>query len=105
VQSRSDGEIVATIGVKRGPLQGEFTTRNVLELDRRIVMHLVNGPFRTLEGEWSLIPIGADGCRVDLTMKFAFKNPLTAVLFEQKFAETAASLVDAFVARARAQQT
>jgi ribosome-associated toxin RatA of RatAB toxin-antitoxin module len=35
-------------------------------------------------------------------MKFAFKNPLTAVLFEQKFAETAASLMDAFVARARA---
>jgi ribosome-associated toxin RatA of RatAB toxin-antitoxin module len=35
-------------------------------------------------------------------MKFAFKNPLTAVLFEQKFAETASSLMDAFVARARA---
>jgi ribosome-associated toxin RatA of RatAB toxin-antitoxin module len=35
-------------------------------------------------------------------MKFAFKNRLTAVLFEQKFAETAASLMDAFVARARA---
>jgi hypothetical protein len=28
---------------------------------------------------------------------------LTALLFEQKFAETATSLVDAFVARARAQ--
>ena len=105
VQSRSDSEIIATVGVKRGPLQGEFTTRNVLEPDRRILMHLVSGPFRTLEGEWLLTPIGADGCRADLTMKFAFRNPLTAVLFEQKFAETATSLVDAFVARARSQQT
>ena len=105
VQSRTDSEIIATIGVKRGPLQGEFTTRNVLELDRRIVMHLVNGPFRMLEGEWLLTPIGVDGCRAELTMKFAFRNPLTAVLFEQKFAETASSLVDAFVARARTQQT
>jgi ribosome-associated toxin RatA of RatAB toxin-antitoxin module len=103
-QSRSDSEIVATIGVKRGPLQGEFTTRNVLEPDRRIVMHLVSGPFRTLEGEWLLTPIGVDGCRADLTMTFAFKNPFTAVLLEQKFAETAGSLVDAFVARARTQQ-
>ena len=108
VLSRSDREIVATIGVQRGPLQSEFTTRNELEQDRRIVMHLVTGPFKMLEGEWLLTPIeqptvpGGRGCRVQLTMKFAFKNPLTAVLFEQKFAETASSLMDAFVARARA---
>jgi ribosome-associated toxin RatA of RatAB toxin-antitoxin module len=103
VQSRSDQEIVATVGVRKGPLQGEFTTRNELEPDRRITMRLVSGPFRTLEGEWLLTPIGDDGCRVELTMKFAFRNPLSAMLFEQKFAETMASLIDAFVSRARAK--
>jgi ribosome-associated toxin RatA of RatAB toxin-antitoxin module len=108
VQSRSDREIVATIGVRQGPLHGEFTTRNELEPDRRILMHLLNGPFKMLEGEWLLSPIAAadgsseSGCRVQLTMSFAFKNPLTAMLFEQKFAETTGSLVDAFVTRARA---
>jgi len=147
ILSRSQREIVATIGVQRGPLQSEFTTRNELDPDRRILMHLVTGPFKMLEGEWLLTPIaqagprpvapaaeapaaasaspesgvqtsaaasdapepstqrtvsGDFGCRVQLTMKFAFKNPLTAVLFEQKFAETAGSLMDAFVARARA---
>jgi ribosome-associated toxin RatA of RatAB toxin-antitoxin module len=103
VVSRSEREIVATVGVKQGPLHGEFTTRNELETDRRILMHLVSGPFKMLEGEWLLTPIGNDGCRAELTMKFAFKSSLTALLFEQKFAETATSLVDAFVARARAQ--
>ena len=103
VQSRSESEIIATIGVKRGPLQGEFTTRNELEPDRRILLHLVSGPFRTLEGEWLLTPIGNDGCRAELSMRFAFKSSLFAILFEQQFAETATSLVDAFVARARAQ--
>jgi ribosome-associated toxin RatA of RatAB toxin-antitoxin module len=107
VLSRSEREIVATIGVRQGPLHSEFTTRNELEEDRRILMRLVSGPFKMLEGEWLLTPIaqpngGGFGCRVQLTMKFAFKNPLTAVLFEQKFAETASSLMDAFVARARA---
>ena len=101
--SRSEREIVATVGVKQGPLHGEFTTRNELEPDRRILMHLVSGPFKMLEGEWLLTPIGDEGCRAELTMKFAFKSSLTAMLFEQKFAETAASLVDAFVARARSQ--
>jgi ribosome-associated toxin RatA of RatAB toxin-antitoxin module len=103
VQSRSEREIVATLGVKRGPLHAEFTTRNELEPDRRILMHLLSGPFRTLEGEWLLTPIGDEGCRAELTMKFAFKSSLSALLFEQKFAETATLLVDAFVARARSQ--
>jgi ribosome-associated toxin RatA of RatAB toxin-antitoxin module len=104
VLSRAEREIVATIGVQRGPLQSEFTTRNELEPDTRILMHLVDGPFQMLEGEWLLTPIALNegtGCRVQLTMKFAFKNALTAVLFEQKFAETASALMDAFVARAR----
>jgi len=102
VQSRSEREIVATIGVKRGPLNGEFTTRNELEADRRILMHLVSGPFSTLEGQWLLTPIGADGCRVELTMRFAFKSALSGMLFEHQFAETVGSLVDAFVSRSRA---
>ena len=100
VLERSPGEIVATLGVRQGALQGEFTTRNTLEADRRIGMHLVSGPFRTLEGEWLLTPV-EEGCRVDLSMRFAFRNALTGLMFEPKFAATVGSLVDAFVARAR----
>jgi ribosome-associated toxin RatA of RatAB toxin-antitoxin module len=101
VVSRTDREIVATLGVKQGPLHGEFTTRNELEPDKRILMHLVDGPFKTLEGQWVLTPIGTDGCRVELNMRFAFKNTLSAIMFEAKFAETVGSLLEAFVARSR----
>jgi ribosome-associated toxin RatA of RatAB toxin-antitoxin module len=101
VESRTDREIVATLGVKQGPLHGEFTTRNELEPDKRILMHLVDGPFKTLEGQWVLTPIGTDGCRVELNMRFAFKNTLSAIMFEAKFAETVGSLLEAFVARSR----
>ena len=101
VLSRSPTEIVATIGVRQGTLHGEFTTRNTLEPDRRIDMSLVSGPFRTLAGEWRLTPIDPEGCRVELTMRFAFSHRLTALLFEPKFAATIGSLVDAFVVRAR----
>jgi ribosome-associated toxin RatA of RatAB toxin-antitoxin module len=103
VLSRSDSEIVATIGVRQGALHGEFTTRNTLEPERRIHLDLVSGPFRTLQGEWRLTPIETQGCRVELTMRFAFSNRFTGMLFEPMFAETIGSLVDAFVARARAQ--
>jgi len=103
VLSRSAQEIVATIGVRQGALQGEFTTRNALEPDRSIHLHLVSGPFRTLEGEWRLTPIDPEGCRVELTMRFAFKKAFAGLLFGPLFAETIGSLVDAFVARARSQ--
>jgi ribosome-associated toxin RatA of RatAB toxin-antitoxin module len=103
VESRSAAQIIATIGVRQGALQAEFTTRNTLEPERSIRMQLLSGPFRTLEGEWRLTPIEASGCRVDLAMRFAFRNPITALVFEPKFAATIGTLVDAFVARARSR--
>jgi ribosome-associated toxin RatA of RatAB toxin-antitoxin module len=66
-------------------------------------MRLVSGPFKTLEGKWLLTPV-EDGCRVELAMRFAFRNPLTGLLLEPKFAATVGSLVDAFVARARGRK-
>jgi ribosome-associated toxin RatA of RatAB toxin-antitoxin module len=101
VESRSDRELVATLGVRRGPLQAEFTTRNTLEPESRIGMRLERGPFRMLEGQWILAPVGAVGTRIELALRFAFANRLAAVLFEPMFEETVASLVDAFVGRAR----
>ncbi len=101
VLERTDTHILATIGVRQGALSGEFTTRNTLEPDHAISMHLIKGPFSALEGRWVLTPIAPAGCRVDFTVRFAFKNRLTAVLLEPLFAQTIGSLVDAFVQRAR----
>ncbi|HEX4389415.1 MAG TPA: type II toxin-antitoxin system RatA family toxin [Steroidobacteraceae bacterium] len=101
VLTRSPQEIVATIGVRQGPLEGEFTTRNILSPEKGIRMQLVSGPFRTLDGEWLLTPVDANGCRVEFTVRFAFKNRLTGALFEPLFEKTVGSLVDAFVRRAR----
>ncbi len=103
VLSRTEREIVATIGVHRGPLHGEFTTRNELDPDHRVTMRLIKGPFTMLEGEWRITPAG-EGSMVELALRFQFKHTLSAMLFEQKFAETIGSLVDAFVVRSRAMQ-
>jgi ribosome-associated toxin RatA of RatAB toxin-antitoxin module len=104
VESRTDREIIASIGVRRGALNARFTTRNELLPDSRIAMRLVSGPFKMLEGDWTLTPVevpGQPGCRVELQLRFAFANRLAGMVFEPLFEETAVSLVDAFVARAR----
>lgn len=101
VESRKDLEVVATLQIRKGPLHAEFTTRNLLEPEKRVLMQLVSGPFRVLEGLWTLTPLGDLGCRVELEMRFEFANRVAGALFEPLFESTAASLVDAFVNRAR----
>jgi ribosome-associated toxin RatA of RatAB toxin-antitoxin module len=103
IVSRSEREIIATLGVRQGGFAGEFTTRNTLTPCTRILMQLLDGPFRTLDGEWLLEPIGTAGSRVDFAVAFEFKSRLTGMLFEPLFAQTIGSLMEAFVQRARAQ--
>ena len=102
VIERSPQEVIARLQVHKGPLHTHFTTRNRLEPPTLIALNLVEGPFRTLEGEWRFSPIADQGTRVSLTLKFAFANPVNAWLLEPVFEHTCNSLVDAFVARARA---
>jgi ribosome-associated toxin RatA of RatAB toxin-antitoxin module len=104
ILERGDGEVVARLAVRRGPLRTAFTTRNRLDPGRRVRMDLVEGPFSMLEGEWTFTPVADNGCRIELSMRFQFSNVLKAALFEPLFEETAASLVRAFVIRAQQRQ-
>lgn len=101
VLERHGQEMLARLAVRRGPLHTAFTTRNRLEPGRAVQMHLVEGPFRVLEGRWSFVPIADIGCRIELWLRFQFSNVLKSALFDPLFEETAASLVRAFVARAQ----
>ena len=66
-------------------------------------MHLVNGPFSRLDGEWRFVPL-ADGtqraCRVELVLHYGFDNAALGALVGPVFDRIAGSLVDAFVKRA-----
>jgi ribosome-associated toxin RatA of RatAB toxin-antitoxin module len=64
-------------------------------------MHLVDGPFRDLEGVWRFDPIGERGSRVHFRVEFEFKNRLTAAAFSASFEALCGSIVDAFVLRAQ----
>ncbi len=101
VQFQDASEVVAALDVRRGPLSTTFTTRNSLRPPHGIEMTLVEGPFRMLQGRWSLLPLSADGCRIELDLQFEFLGAFPATLFDPIFEDIAAALVDAFVARAR----
>jgi ribosome-associated toxin RatA of RatAB toxin-antitoxin module len=101
VENISPTESLATIDVERGILRAEFTTRNRLERDARILMQLTHGPFRELTGEWCFEPIGERGSRVHFRVEFEFKNRLTGAAFNAVFESMCGTIVDAFALRAQ----
>ena len=105
VLSRDESGVVARLELSKGPFHSGFTTRNTLEPPRRLGMQLVEGPFKSLEGEWLITPLSdspdAPGCRIELHVKFQFAGVAGDLLLGPAFELTCAGLVDAFVHRAR----
>ncbi len=107
ILSRDGASVVARLALSKGPFDASFTTRNSLEPPRRMTMELVEGPFKSLHGEWQITPLGGaptgqEGCRVDLKVRFQFPSLAKDWLLGPAFELTCSGLVDAFVARARA---
>ena len=92
----------ATLELSSRGMSKAFTTRNRLTVNERIEIGLVDGPFSVLEGAWTFAALDETASEVALQLRFAFRNPVNAMLFGRMFEDIATSLVDAFSARARA---
>jgi ribosome-associated toxin RatA of RatAB toxin-antitoxin module len=98
---RTDREVIGKLQMERAGIRETFTTRNTLKSPDEIVLTLVDGPFRKLEGHWKFEDLQGRGTRVALTIEFEFANPMLSLLLSRTFEKSCAELVDAFVARAR----
>jgi len=101
VLAREPGSVLARLSLVRGPFAASFTTRNVAEPPGRLTMELVEGPFASLHGEWIITPLGEQGSRVELRVRFAFPGRARDLLLGPAFESTLNGLMDAFVRRAR----
>lgn len=104
VRSRDDSGMVAELGMALGGMRKTFVTRNTHVPGERVTMTLVEGPFSRLDGDWRFHPVGEgapQACKVELQLHYGFSSRALALLVGPVFDRIAASLVDAFVARAR----
>ena len=83
-----------------------FTTRNTQTPDARVVLALVDGPFSTLDGSWTFIPLPARGgaaakaCKIEFELRYAFANAALEAVVSPVFDRIANTFVDSFVKRA-----
>jgi len=100
VLERDATGVTASLSLSRGPAHGRFTTRNAFEPPNQVTMHLVDGPFESLEGQWRFQRIGDAGSRVSLDLSFRMKHAFAGLLLGRAFEKSCDQLVDSFCRRA-----
>lgn len=101
VTSSTAEEVVASIEIAYKGIHKSFTTRNRLQAEKTMEMHLVEGPFRQLQGFWKFQPLDEGSCKVSLDLEFEFSNALVSMAIGGVFRDIAGTLVDSFCERAR----
>jgi len=91
----------AAIHIRYRGIQQSFSTENRKQFPLLMSMHLVEGPFRVLEGEWRFTQLGADACKVDFRLQYEFSSVLLEKVVGPVFGYIAGSMVDAFLKRAK----
>jgi ribosome-associated toxin RatA of RatAB toxin-antitoxin module len=100
VHEQTAQEQLASLGIRIAGVEHSFTTRNRFVPGERLTLSLVDGPFSHLSGEWQFKPLGEDGSKVTLLLKFDFSNSLLSSAFRRGFAHVADLLVHDFGKRA-----
>lgn len=96
VERESDDVLVARLDLTFAGLTQSFTTRNTADPPRRLHLHLVEGPLRTLEGEWTFTKLGSDGCKIALALDFDYAGFLAGAALRLGFQGLANRMVDDF---------
>ncbi|MCK4710755.1 MAG: type II toxin-antitoxin system RatA family toxin [Gammaproteobacteria bacterium] len=100
VLGQSETEMEASILMKKGALNHSFSTRNTLTVNEVIHMQLIDGPFKSLSGDWLFTPLSEQASKIELHLNFEFSNRIVGMLIGPVFTQIADSLVDAFCQRA-----
>jgi ribosome-associated toxin RatA of RatAB toxin-antitoxin module len=99
---RDEAGTRATLHVNYHGVKQSFTTANAKRPPGSMTMTLVEGPFRTLDGEWRFTALGDEACKVEFRLHYEFSSRILARLVGPVFSLIANTLVEAFVKRADA---
>jgi ribosome-associated toxin RatA of RatAB toxin-antitoxin module len=102
VHERTPEVTRARIDIDYHGLESHFTTLNRKDPPREMTLEFVEGPFDEFRGRWRFKPLGDKGCRVELSLDYAFSNAALQALLGPVFGHIMETLVDRFVERAEA---
>ena len=97
---RDADSLQARLELSKKGINQSFITRNTMVAAESIHMELVEGPFDSLTGDWTLTPLADEGCKLSLELDFAIKKGIIMQMIAKFFGEIGNKLVDAISAEA-----
>lgn len=91
----------AALLVSKGGLTKWFTTENTLIENKQVLLNLVDGPFKRLQGSWSFTPLSDEACKISLELEYEFSSKVFDLAFGRVFNSLANNMVQAFSQRAK----
>ena len=95
-----DHSVLACLAIHFHGVNQSFTTRNHNTRPTQIKMTLVDGPFKSMDGTWTIKALRADACKVEFDLHYEFSNIILEQLIGPVFGVIANSMVDSFCKRA-----
>ncbi|GAB6070592.1 SRPBCC family protein [Thiomicrorhabdus hydrogeniphila] len=97
----TDYEMQASVTIAKAGIKQTFKTQNHLVPGERIEMHLLDGPFKSLRGEWEFKALDEDACKIIFEVEFEVSNGLLNMAIGPIFEHIASTMVDSFCERAK----
>lgn len=101
VLKRENDIVEGEIQISKAGFHKAFTTRNRLDRGGRIQISLLDGPFKSLEGFWSFMPLREDASKIALDLEFEIASTFASLAFGPVFNQICNTMVTSFTQRAK----
>jgi len=97
---RDNDKTIASIEINYKGLRQTFTTENTKRQNQEMIIKLIDGPFKSLSGEWFFKNLDKDSCQIELKLEYEFSNVILEKLISPVFNMIANTFIDEFIKEA-----
>ena len=100
VIKRTNSKTIASIEINFKGVRQTFTTENTKKLNQKMMIKLIDGPFKSLYGQWMFKNLDKDSCQIELKLEYQFSNIILEKLISPVFNMIANTFIDEFIKEA-----
>ena len=97
---RDNNKTIASIEINYKRIRQTFTTENTKKHNQEMIIKLIDGPFKSLSGQWIFKNLDKDSCQIELKLEYEFSNIILEKLISPVFNMIANTFIDEFIKEA-----
>ena len=97
---RDNDKTIASIEINFKGIRQTFTTENTKKQNQEMIIKLIDGPFKSLSGQWMFKNLDKDSCQIELKLEYEFSNVILEKLISPVFNMIANTFIDEFIKEA-----